>query len=226
VGDERNGGWKTVGELAHRFPPGLTVNISGEHRALELDGHILCNQDGVEPSEDVQMERSDYTSDTNDFGTSEGANSNTGQNASSGTGGSTSDMNQDSGLADKTSSALGGAKDKLADVGSTVRDRAAGAKDSLADMLESGAEKLRQRSADGSLAGSTGTAGSTAVSDDRMSQVTSKVAGGMDATADWLREADLDSLKAGVETQVKEHPGRTLLIAVGLGYLLGKALRK
>jgi hypothetical protein len=25
---------------------------------------------------------------------------------------------------------------------------------------------------------------------------------------------------------VKEHPGRTLLFAVGLGYLLGKALRK
>jgi hypothetical protein len=178
--------------------------------------------------EDVQMERSDYTSGTNDFGTSEGANSNTGQNASSGMGGSTSGMgiDQGSGLADKASSALGGAKDKLSDVGSTVRDRAAGAKDSLADMLESGAEKLRQRSTDGSLAGAAGTAGSTAISDDRMSQVTTKVAGGMDATADWLREADLDSLKASVEMQVKEHPGRTLLIAVGLGYLLGKALRK
>jgi hypothetical protein len=25
---------------------------------------------------------------------------------------------------------------------------------------------------------------------------------------------------------VKEHPGRTLLIAMGVGYLLGKALRK
>ena len=39
-------------------------------------------------------------------------------------------------------------------------------------------------------------------------------------------DADLDSLKSGVELQVKEHPGLTLLIAVGLGYLLGKALRK
>jgi hypothetical protein len=29
----------------------------------------------------------------------------------------------------------------------------------------------------------------------------------------------------GIEQQVKEHPGRTLLIAAGLGYLLGKALR-
>jgi len=59
-----------------------------------------------------------------------------------------------------------------------------------------------------------------------VSQVADRVAGGMQATADWLRDADLDSMRVGVERQVKEHPGRTLLIAVGLGYLLGKAFRK
>ena len=64
------------------------------------------------------------------------------------------------------------------------------------------------------------------VSGDGVSQVTNRVAGGMQATADWLREADMDSMRTGVERQVKEHPGRTLLIAVGLGYLLGKAFRK
>lgn len=174
------------------------------------------------------MESSDFTSSTNDFGTSEGAGSNTGKNLSNGTNTASTvdDMSDGSGLADKATSALGGAKDKLADVGSSVRDRAAGAKDSLADMLESGAEKLRQRAGDGSLAGAGPTGGTAAITDDRMTQVTTKVAGGMEATAGWLRDADLDSLKASVETQVKEHPGRTLLIAVGLGYLLGKALRK
>jgi hypothetical protein len=30
----------------------------------------------------------------------------------------------------------------------------------------------------------------------------------------------------GVERQVKEHPGRTLLVALGLGYLLGRAVRR
>jgi hypothetical protein len=48
----------------------------------------------------------------------------------------------------------------------------------------------------------------------------------MQATADWLRDADIDNLREGVERQVKEHPGRTLLVAVGLGYLLGKAFRR
>jgi hypothetical protein len=59
-----------------------------------------------------------------------------------------------------------------------------------------------------------------------VAQVSDKVAGGMQATADWLREADLDGLKTGIENQVKEHPGRTLLIAAGLGYLIGRAFRK
>jgi hypothetical protein len=134
------------------------------------------------------------------------------------------------GIGDRAKDIAGSAREKLADVGSTVRERAGTMKDSLADAIESGAEKLRNRGANmGSggvaLAGET-VGSSVAVSDGRAAQVTDKVAGGMEATASWLRDADLDSLKQSLETQVKEHPGRTLLIAVGVGYLLGKALRK
>jgi hypothetical protein len=60
----------------------------------------------------------------------------------------------------------------------------------------------------------------------RVSEATNQLAGGLQASADWLRDADLDGLKSGVERQVKEHPGRTLAVAVGLGYLLGKAFKK
>ena len=62
--------------------------------------------------------------------------------------------------------------------------------------------------------------------DNRISEATNQLAGGLQASADWLRDADLDGLKSGVERQVKEHPGRSLAVAVGLGYLLGKAFRK
>lgn len=133
----------------------------------------------------------------------------------------------ETGIADRARGVAGSAKEKLANVGSTVREQAGTAKDKLADALESGADKLRQRAGSGTqqLAGETGSTG-LAVSDNRVNQVSEKVAGGMQATADWLRDADLDSMRSGVERQVKEHPGRTLLIAVGLGYLLGKAFRK
>jgi len=59
-----------------------------------------------------------------------------------------------------------------------------------------------------------------------MTDMSNQVAGGLQGAADWLRDADLDGMKTGHERQVKEHPGRTLAIAVGLGYLLGKAIRK
>jgi hypothetical protein len=48
----------------------------------------------------------------------------------------------------------------------------------------------------------------------------------MKSSADWIRDADLDKLKDGVAKQVKEHPARTLLVALGAGFLLGKALRR
>lgn len=129
------------------------------------------------------------------------------------------------GIADKARDAAGTAQSKLADVGSTVREKAGSAKDSLADALESGADKLRQKSQGGQYAGATGE-GSLSIGGTDLTPAAEKLAGGMQATAGWLREADLDSLKTGVEGQVKEHPGRTLLIAVGVGYLLGKAFRK
>jgi len=153
----------------------------------------------------------------------------TSQSTSSDSLGSTN--NQSASITDKARDIAGNAQEKLADVGSTVRERAGNAKDSLADALESGADKLRARggSAQGSggqYAGATGSSSLALEEDGRVAQVTNRVAGGMDATADWLRQADLEGLRASVEEQVKEHPGRTLLIAAGLGYLLGKALRK
>ena len=134
------------------------------------------------------------------------------------------------GLGDRAKSAFGNAGEKLSDAGSTVRDKAGSLKTSLADALESGAERLRQQGAGGGqLAGAAATgdsAGMISTETNRMADVSNQVAGGLQASADWLRDADLDGLKSGLERQVKEHPGRTLAVAVGLGYLLGKAIRK
>ena len=157
------------------------------------------------------------------YGVGSGGSTGAGTGGSSFGGSSSTDAG--GGITDRARDIAGNAKDKLADVGSNVRQGAGTAKDKLADALASGADKLRQRGGRGQLSGSTGTADIT-VSGDGVSQVTDRVAGGMQATADWLRDADIDSMRMGVERQVKEHPGRTLLIAVGLGYLIGKAFRK
>lgn len=120
------------------------------------------------------------------------------------------------------------AKEKIGEAREKIGERASELKSSLADRLEQGAEKLRQRahSGSGQYAGATGD-GTVGVSqNDKMTQVADKVAGGMQSTANWVRNADLDTVKGDIERQVKDHPARTLLVAVGLGYVLGKAFRR
>jgi hypothetical protein len=120
-------------------------------------------------------------------------------------------------------------KDKLG----RVRERATHFKSTLADRLESGADRLRQRSqptgAEGTLnaldtsvgAGDTRTQGNR----EAMQKVSGAVANGMQSTAHWLRNADMQSMRNDVETQVRSNPGRSLLVALGLGYVLGRIFR-
>jgi hypothetical protein len=130
-------------------------------------------------------------------------------------------VNDSSTISNDTNS--GGITNRLKTVGSSVKDKAAGLPGLLADGLEAGARALKQKqpaavSGDGSAVAPS--------SDSNITAVTETLASGMQSSADWLREADIDKLKAGVEQQVKEHPARSLLIALGAGYLIGKALRR
>jgi len=113
------------------------------------------------------------------------------------------------------------AKATVQDKFGQVKDKARELQSTLADRLDAGADKLRQRkSATLASAADGGSVSTTA--DDRMANVQDSVARGMNKSADWLRNGDL---KADIERQVRENPGRTLLIALGLGYVLGKAFR-
>jgi hypothetical protein len=116
-----------------------------------------------------------------------------------------------------------GVRGRVKNVASAAREKASGIPAMLADGLQAGAEALRQRrpSAESSAGSSV-----TITSDPTIAAVTDTIATGMQSSADWLRDADLDKLKEGVEKQVKEHPARSLLVALGAGYLIGKALRR
>ena len=144
------------------------------------------------------------------------------------------DFNGTTGVADKADSVADRAKgaassagERLADVGTGLRDKAGVARNKLVGALEAGADRLRERGQGSAPLAGASADGSVAIEGDhRLAQVSDKVAGGMQATADFLRDADLQGMKTGIERQVKEHPGRTLLIAAGLGYILGRAFRK
>jgi len=115
------------------------------------------------------------------------------------------------------------AKEKVQEKFGQVKDKARDLQSSLADRLDAGADKLRQRNQNATLAGATTDGGAAGLmSDERMTNVQDSVARGMSKSADWLRNGDM---KADIEKQVRENPGRTLLIALGVGYVLGKAFR-
>ncbi|HEU4586821.1 MAG TPA: hypothetical protein VFR95_13790 [Gemmatimonadaceae bacterium] len=101
----------------------------------------------------------------------------------------------------------------------TTKEKAYHLKTSLADKLEQGAEKLRHKA-------STTTATEVGADTERKARKASdKVASGMESTADWLRHTDVDTMKSGFENQVRTNPGRTLLVALGLGYVAGRIFR-
>ena len=171
-------------------------------------------------------------SDASSFGSTGGSSAGTsGTSGSSsfgaGSSGSGSFGSSTDSFADKAKDSLSDAKDKAKSGLAGAKDKATELKATLADKLEAGANKLRsQQTSTGAYAGAGTGAPSVAVENGQLGQLTDKLATGMQGTADFIRNADLDQMKSGIEKQVKENPGRSLLIAAGLGYLLGKAFRK
>ena len=107
---------------------------------------------------------------------------------------------------------------------SSVREKASNLPAMIADGLEAGAQALRKQRPSTAIVSEGSSVAVT--SDASIDAVTDTLATGMQSSADWIRDADLDKLKAGVEKQVKEHPARSLLVALGAGYLIGKVLRR
>jgi ElaB/YqjD/DUF883 family membrane-anchored ribosome-binding protein len=117
---------------------------------------------------------------------------------------------------DKLSQARDAAGERLGQ----AREKATELKATLADKLEQGAQSLRQQGGGQQLAGANG----ASLDNEALNRYAAPAAVAMEKTAEFLRgEGDL---KGAVEEQVRTNPGRTLLIAVGLGYLLGKAIRR
>lgn len=124
---------------------------------------------------------------------------------------------------------FGQAKSAVSSGLGTAKEKASTLNASLADKLEAGANKLRQSTAgSGSpYAPSVGIDGSAALSsagtsNEAVGQLGTRAADALQGTANFLREGDI---KASIEEQVRTNPARTLLVALGVGYVLGKALR-
>ena len=136
---------------------------------------------------------------------------------------------QSGGAAEKVGQTASQAPTKTSVVVETAWRRAGDLKAMAADRLVAGAQLLRQRMqqrgiSHAALAG--GDAGVSQKARQRMSGAGEAVAGGMDRTAMWLRESDLAGVGALLDRQLRQHPGRTALAALGIGFLLGRVSRR
>jgi uncharacterized phage infection (PIP) family protein YhgE len=126
---------------------------------------------------------------------------------------------------DEVRSTLQHAKDAVTDRAGQVREKATELKATLADKLETGADKIRQKSRDAGEQGGQAGQGAVAAGTQRIGQYGDAVATGMEKTAGWLRQGDLSDLGDAIVDEVQSHPARSLLIAVGIGYLIGRSLK-
>jgi hypothetical protein len=161
----------------------------------------------------------DVAGDTNADTTSTSGFSSTAADDTTRTGGSRLDQAKST-----VTDTLGQARDIASERLGQAKEKATQLKATLADRLEAGAQNLRERANRPELAAA-GTDGSATglVSDDQLQRFAGPAADAMQKTADFLREGDL---KETIEEQVRTNPGRSLLIALGIGYVIGKALRR
>lgn len=103
----------------------------------------------------------------------------------------------------------------------SARERAGQLKATVADRLETGAGRLRQRTTDTAKLDR-----AVALTKEKVAEASDSVATRMEITAEWLRAANMASVQRRLEKQVKENPARALLIAAGIGYLLGRAFKR
>jgi hypothetical protein len=104
-----------------------------------------------------------------------------------------------------------------------VRDKATDFKSSLADKLEIGADQLRSKTRQGAERVAAASADLGAAATQRLGNYSDTVATGMERTAGWLRRRDLGDIGDAIVEQVQEHPVRTLLVTLAIGYFVGRA---
>ena len=113
-------------------------------------------------------------------------------------------------LKDKVTDAAGKVKDKTEEFGRSVQHKIDEQRTTTADNLHSAASSIHESAETGSQ---------------KVRELAHGAADTLDATAGYIRDHDVQAMLGDVENVVRRFPGRSLLIAAGVGFLLGRAMR-
>ena len=113
----------------------------------------------------------------------------------------------------KVTDAASTAKQKVTDVGRQATEKIDEKRGPTADALQSAAATLHEKAED--LPGG-----------ETVKSVAHSAAEKLESTAGYIREHDVRAMLSDVEDIVKRNPGPSLLIAVAIGFLIGRAFRE
>ena len=114
---------------------------------------------------------------------------------------------------EKVTDAANTAKQKVAETGRQATDKIDEKRGPTADALQSAASTLHEKAED--LPGGQGVKSAAHSAADKL-----------ESTAGYIREHDIRAMLSDVEDIVKRNPGPSLLIAAGIGFLIGRAFRE
>ena len=112
-------------------------------------------------------------------------------------------------LKDKVQDTASKAKEKVEEAGRNVQNKIDETRGPTAQKLEDAASALHEKA--DILPGGETVAGLAHGAADKMQ-----------ATADYVRQHDVQDMMADVETFVRKHPGQSLLAAAAVGFLIGR----
>ena len=101
-------------------------------------------------------------------------------------------------------------KEKVTDMGHTVADKIDENRDAAAQGLNKAATSLHDK-AEGLPGG------------EKVTNLAHATADKLSTTANYIRDHDVKRMMADVETVVKNNPGRSVLVAAAVGFLVGRA---
>uniref|UniRef100_Q01ZF0 Late embryogenesis abundant protein n=1 Tax=Solibacter usitatus (strain Ellin6076) TaxID=234267 RepID=Q01ZF0_SOLUE len=104
------------------------------------------------------------------------------------------------------------AQQKAGQAGRAVQDKIDENRGAAADKLQSVAATLQEKA--DSLPGG-----------EKVASLAHNAADKVEATAQYVREHDVQGMMADLETLVRRHPAQSLAAAAAVGFLLGRALR-
>ena len=119
-------------------------------------------------------------------------------------------VEEGSSLGGQVSEAAGQVKDKVTTMGRTAAEKIDENRDTAAGGLEKVASALHDKA--DSLPGG-----------EKVSDLAHATAEKLSSTADYVRDNDTSQMMADVQALVKNNPGRSLLAAAVIGFLVGRA---